>query len=176
MKENLLKQQGPDLTDIYNSSPLHYFDGRFNHRMCHARFETHCSGISYRMNFVKLYLLALLVFNLTACSTMQAVSVESAMKRSPPRGVDYGSLVEVKTLDKQTAKFRVTVINADGLGGNQKFFRYEDMASLRVEAPKSDNSDVWLILGGILGTAALIFLVANADSVSVCSPSPCDRP
>lgn len=128
------------------------------------------------MNFVKLYLLALLVFNLTACSTMQAVSVESAMKRSPPRGVDYGSLVEVRTLDKQTAKFRVTVINADGLGGSQNFFRYEDMASLKVEAAKSDNSDVWLILGSIVGAAALIFLVANADSVSVCSPSPCDRP
>lgn len=128
------------------------------------------------MNFVKLYLLALLVFNLAACSTMQAVSVESAMKRSPPGGIDYGSLVEVKTLDKQTAKFRVTVINSDGLGGSQNFFRYEDMASLRVEAPKSDNSDIWLILGGILGTAALVFLIANADSVSVCSPSPCDRP
>ena len=128
------------------------------------------------MNFFKHYLLALLVFNLTACSTMQAVSVESAMKKSPPRGVDYGSLVEIKTLDKQTAKFRVTVINADGLGGNKNFFRYEDMASLKVEAPRSDNSDIWLIVGGILGTAALVFLIANADSVSVCSPSPCDRP
>ena len=128
------------------------------------------------MTFIRHYLLAILVFNLAACSTMQAVSVESAMKDSLPRGVDYGSLVEVKTLDKQTEKFRVTVINADGLGGSRNFFRYEDMASLRVEAPKSDNSDVWLIVGGILGAAALVFLVANADSVSVCSPSPCDRP
>jgi hypothetical protein len=126
------------------------------------------------MTAIKHYLLALLVFNLAACSTLQPVSVESAMKNSPPRGVDYGSLVEVKTLDKQTAKFRVTVINADGLGGSQDFFRYEDMASLRVETPKTDNSDVWLIIGGILGTAALVFLVANADSVRVCSPSPCD--
>ena len=128
------------------------------------------------MTFIRHYLLAILVFNLAACSTMQAVSVESAMKDSLPRGVDYGSLVEVKTLDKQTEKFRVTVINADGLGGSRNFFRYEDMASLRVEAPKSDNSDVWLIVGGILGAAALVFLVASADSVSVCSPSPCDRP
>jgi hypothetical protein len=129
-----------------------------------------------RINFIKNYLLALLVFNLAACSTLQPVSVENAMKNSLSSSVDYGSLVEVKTLDKQTAKFRVTVINADGLGGNKKFYRYEDMASLKVEAPKSDNNDTWMIIGGILGAAALVFLIANADSVSVCSPAPCDRP
>ncbi|MFC1702693.1 hypothetical protein ACFL1J_08190 [Pseudomonadota bacterium] len=129
-----------------------------------------------RINFIKKYLLALLVFNLAACSTLQPVSVENAMKNSLSSSVDYGSLVEVKTLDKQTAKFRVTVINADGLGGNKKFYRYEDMASLKVEAPKSDNNDTWMIIGGILGAAALVFLIANADSVSVCSPAPCDRP
>lgn len=129
-----------------------------------------------RMTFIKHYLLALLVFNLAACSTLQPVSVESAMKNSLPASVDYGSLVEVKTLDKQTAKFRVTVINPDGLGGNKNFYRYEDMASLKVEAPSNNSDNAWLILGGILGAAALVFLVANADSISVCSPAPCDRP
>jgi hypothetical protein len=128
------------------------------------------------MTFIKYYFLALLVFNLTACSTLQSVSVENAMKNSPPRGVDYGSLVVVKTLDKETAKFRVTVINADGLGSNRKFYRYENMAGLKVESPKNKSGDVWMIIGGILGAAALIFLVANADSVTVCSPTPCDRP
>jgi hypothetical protein len=128
------------------------------------------------MTFIKYYFFALLVFNLTACSTLQSVSVENAMKNSPPRGVDYGSLVVVKTLDKETAKFRVTVINAEGLGGNRKFYRYENMASLKVESPKNKSGDAWMIIGGILGAAALIFLVANADSVTVCSPTPCDRP
>lgn len=128
------------------------------------------------MEFVKRYLLALLVFNLAACSTLQPVSVENAMKKSPPRGVDYGSLVQVRTLDKQTAKFRVTVINADGLGNDQAFYRYEDMATLKVEAPKNKGNDAWMIIGGILGVAALVFLVSSADSVSVCSPAPCDRP
>ena len=128
------------------------------------------------MTFIRYYLLALLVFNLAACTTLQPVSVESAMKNSPPRGVDYGSLVQVKTFDKQTAKFRVTVINADGLGGSQNFFRYEDMASLKVEAPKNNSNDTWMIIGGILGAAALVFLISSADSVSVCTPSPCDRP
>lgn len=127
------------------------------------------------MNFVKHYLLALLIFNLTACSTFQEVSVQNAMRNSRPSGVDYGSLVEVKTFDKQSAKFRVTVMNADGLGGSKAFFRYEDMASLKVEGPKSNGEDTWMIIGGILGTAALIWLISSADSVRVCSPSPCER-
>lgn len=129
-----------------------------------------------RMTFIKYYLLAILVFNLAACSTLQEVSVENAMRTTKPSGVDYGSLVEVRTLDKQTAKFRVTVMNADGLGGSKAFFRYEDMASLKVEGPKSSSEDTWMIIGGILGAAALIWLVASADSVKVCSPSPCSNP
>ena len=67
--------------------------------------------------FLNRYLLALLVFNLAACSSMQPVNVASAMRFSPPSGVDYGSLVEVKTFDLRTAKFRVTDITDDGLGG-----------------------------------------------------------
>ena len=128
------------------------------------------------MTFIKYYLLAILVFNLAACSTLQEVSVENAMRNTKPSGVDYGSLVEVRTLDKQTAKFRVTVMNADGLGGSKAFFRYEDMASLKVEGPKSSGEDAWMIIGGILGAAALIWLVASSDSVKVCSPSPCSNP
>jgi hypothetical protein len=128
------------------------------------------------MTFIRHYLLALLIFNLAACTTLQPVSVENAMKRSPPRGVDYGSLVQVKTFDKKTAKFRVTVINADGLGGSQNFFRYEDMASLKVEAPKNNSNDTWMIIGGILGAAALVFLISSADSVSVCTSTPCENP
>ena len=134
------------------------------------------SGIMNRMTFIKHYLLAILVFNLAACSTLQEVSVENAMRNSKPSGVDYGSLVEVKTFDKQTAKFRVTVMNADGLGGSKAFFRYEDMASLKVEGPKNSGDDAWMIIGSILGAAALIWLVASADSVKVCSPSPCENP
>jgi hypothetical protein len=128
------------------------------------------------MTFIKHYLLALLVFNLAACSNLQTVSVENAMKNSPPRGVDYGSLVHVKTLDKKTAKFRVTVINADGLGGSDEFIRYEDMASLKVEQEQKGNSEAGTIILGILAAAALVFLNASADSVAICSPSPCELP
>jgi len=126
------------------------------------------------MTFIKRYLLALLMFNLSACSTLQPVSIESAMKASPPPGVDYGSLVAVKTLAGETAKFRVTIINASGLGAKAGFYRYEDMASLRVETPANRNGEFTTILLGVLGVAALVFLISNADSVTVCSPAPCD--
>jgi hypothetical protein len=128
------------------------------------------------MRFLKHYILALLVFNLAACSTLQPVSIENAMKNSPPGAVDYGSLVEVRTFDKQTAKFRVTVINADGLGGNNGYYRYENMVSLKVDQPGKNDGQVTSILLGVLGVAALVFLIANADSVAVCSPSPCSNP
>jgi len=126
------------------------------------------------VTFIKRYLLALLVFNLAACSTLQPVSIESAMRKSPPPGVDYGSLVVVETLAGETAKFRVTIINADGLGGKAGFYRYEDMSSLRVETPANGNGEFTTILLGVLGVAALVFLISNADSVKVCSPAPCD--
>jgi hypothetical protein len=127
--------------------------------------------------FLKRYVLSLLLLNLAACSSMQTVNVESAMQNTTARGIDYGSLVEVKTLDKKTAKFRVTDISREGLGGKPGFYRYEDMKSLRVENPHANNSDTtiaWIL--GVLGVAALIALVANADSVAVCGPSPCPQP
>ena len=99
------------------------------------------------------------------------------MQHSPPRGVDYGSLVQVKTLDNKTSKFRVTVINADGLGTTNHFYRYENMASLKVEAVDTKgSSDTWSIVLGVLGVAALVALVANSDSVAICSPTPCQNP
>lgn len=130
-----------------------------------------------RIKFLRHYLLALMVFNLAACSSLHTVSVESAMQHSPPRGVEYGSLVQVKTFDKETYKFRVTVINADGLGTSNHFYRYENMASLKVESVNSsEGTDTLSIVLGVIGVAALIALVANADSVVVCSPSPCQHP
>ena len=130
----------------------------------------------HMMKIFRHYLLALLVFNLAACSSMQEISIEGAMRQSPPNGVDYGSLVHVKMLDRTSAKFRVTVINAEGLGGSKNFYRYENMADLKVETAKSNDTSVVTVLLGVLGVAALVFLVANADSVSVCSPTPCENP
>lgn len=128
-------------------------------------------------SFLKRYLLSLLLLNLAACSSMQTVNVENAMQNSTARGIDYGSLVEVKTLNKRTVKFRVTDITDEGLGGKQGFYRYEDMKSLRVENPAAKNNDNTLTyILGALGVIALVALVASADSVAICSPSPCQDP
>jgi len=123
--------------------------------------------------FFKHYVLSLMLINLFGCSTMQTVSVENAIKYDAARGVDYGSLVEVTTLDHRTSKFRVTEMTEEGLGGNSGFFRFEDMKSLRVENPAANNGDAWTYILGAVGIAALVFLVANADSVTACSSSPC---
>ena len=62
----------------------------------------------------------------------------------------------------------------EGLGGSPGFYRYEEMKSLRVENPNANNSDRTLaIVLGLLGVAALVALIANADSVSICSGTPC---
>ena len=124
-------------------------------------------------SFFKRYLLGLLVLNLAACSTLQTVSIENAMQYSPPRGIDYGSLVEVKTLDKRTVKFRVTKITDDGLGGKQDFYRYEDMQNLRVDNPGKNKGETATYILSALGIIALIALIVNADNVTICTPSPC---
>jgi hypothetical protein len=123
--------------------------------------------------FVTRYLLALALFHLAGCSTMQTVNIANAMSYSPPPGVDYGSRVEVRTFDQRTAEFRVTEITPEGLGGNQGFYAYEDMRSLKVDRPGESNGNAvgWII--GVIGVAALVALIANADEVRVCSPSPC---
>lgn len=124
------------------------------------------------------YLLCLMLFNLAACSTMYPVNVEQAMQQPQPTGVDYGSLVEVKTLDKKTVKFRVTEMNQEGLGGSMGFFRYQDMQSLKVENQRrssADSNETWAYVLGVLAVIGLIALAANSDSVRVCSP-PCTGP
>jgi hypothetical protein len=120
--------------------------------------------------------LVLLLLHLTACSTMQPVNIQRAMHSEKARGVDYGSLVEVRTLDRRTETFRVTEINQEGLGGSPGFFRYADMESLKVEAAGADSGEVWGYVLGILGVVALVAIIANADNVAICSPGPCPEP
>jgi hypothetical protein len=127
--------------------------------------------------FFRCYLLSLLVLNLAACSTMQPVSVEQAMHHSPPTGIDFGSLVEIETLDNERANFRITEIGNDGLGGKPGFYRYEDMKSLRVQKqPQSEGGNIGGYILGVLGVIGLIALISSADHVAVCSPSPCTFP
>ena len=125
--------------------------------------------------FVRNYLLALLVFNLTACSSMQTVSLESAMRYAPPPGIDIGSLVEVKTLDDRRLEFRVTDVTKLGLDGKYGFVAYEDMAQLKVDTSRKNEGKTVAYILGALGVLALIALIDSADSVHVCSKPPCDE-
>lgn len=120
--------------------------------------------------------LVLLLLHLAACTTMQPVNIQRAMHSEQVRGVDYGSLVEVRTLDRRTETFRVTDITQEGLGGSPGFFRYADMKSLKVESAGADSGEVWGYILGILGVAALVAIVAKADNVAICSPGPCPEP
>lgn len=122
--------------------------------------------------FLKCYVLSLLLLNLAACSSMATVNLENTIQTSHPRGVDYGSLVHVKTMDKRSAKFRVTDITEEGLGGKEGFYRFDEMKSLKVEVPGNNGATMEIVLG-VVAVIALIALAANSDSVKVCSPSPC---
>lgn len=137
-----------------------------------------CPMIAYSplRRFLPRFLLCLLVLNLTACSTYHTVNIERAMNQPAPSGVDFGSLVKVTPLEGRTVSFRVTELTPEGLGGGGGFYRYEEMKTLKVDKPGSNDGQTLSVVLGILGVAALVALIANADSVRVCSPSPCPTP
>ncbi len=126
--------------------------------------------------FARNYLLALLVFNLTACASMYTVDVENAMRYPPPSSIDIGSLVEIKTLENRKLKFRVTDVTNLGLDGKYGFVAFEDMAQLKVDVSASNEGKTASYILGVLGLAALIALVNSADNVTVCSNTPCRDP
>ena len=123
--------------------------------------------------FTRNYLLALMVFNLTACASMQTVDVGNAMRYPPPVGIDIGSLVEIKSLDDRRLKFRVTNVTNLGLNGKYGFIAYEDMAQLKVDTSIRNEGKTTAYILGALGVLAVIALIDSADSVHVCANAPC---
>ena len=123
--------------------------------------------------FARNYLLALLLFNLSACSSMQTVDVQSAMAYPPPTGIDIGSLVEVITLDDRKLEFRVTDVTNLGLNGKHGFVAYEDMAQLKVDTSRNNEGKAASYILGALGFIALLALIDSADTVHICSQLPC---
>jgi hypothetical protein len=122
-------------------------------------------------------LLLLALLGLVGCASMRTVDVDAAMRNSTSTGVDYGKRVKLETLDGRRAEFRITDITPDGIGGQDGFFPYADMRSLRIEhsSPRS-SEDTWAIVLGVIGLIGLVALVNNADSVAVCSPGACPQP
>lgn len=122
------------------------------------------------------FLLALLVLNLAACSSMQPVRVSDLKGNAAPAEVREGDRVEVTTRHNEKFEFTVTEMNELGLGGKFGFIPYERMRSLSVSRPGTDFGDSGYWIGAVLGVALFVALIANADSVSVCSPGPCPSP
>jgi protein involved in temperature-dependent protein secretion len=117
-------------------------------------------------------ILAFLVLNLAACSSMQAVAVKDLQTQENPAGLYVGDRVEVVTKDNEKFEFAIKEINADGLGGKFGFIPYEKMRSLKVHRPGSGETDLtWL--WAVMGLVAFVALISAADSVSICSPGPC---
>ena len=125
---------------------------------------------------MKQLFLALLVLNLAACSSMQPVRVSDLRGNPAPAEVREGDRVEVVTRDGEKFEFSVSELNEFGLGGQFGFIPYERMRSLSVRRPGSEFGDSGYWIGAVLGVALFIALIANADSVSVCSPGPCPEP
>ena len=120
--------------------------------------------------------LALLVLNLAACSVMQPVRVSDLKGNPAPAEVREGDRVEVTTRDGESFGFNVTELSEIGLGGKFGFIPYENMRSLSVRQPGADLGDTGYWIGILLGAALFVAILANADSVSVCSPGPCPAP
>jgi len=122
---------------------------------------------------MKYFILALLLLNLTACSSMQTVSIQNLENPEIPSDIQHGDRVEVITHDSETMEFAVTDITTAGIGGKFGFIPYDNIRRLRVQRPTSTGGQSTTWLWGVLGAAALVALIASADSVSICSGTPC---
>ncbi len=122
---------------------------------------------------MKQLILALLLLNLTACSSMQTVSISDLEDPDIPGEIQHGDRVEVVTRDSEKMEFAVTDINTEGIGGKFGFIPFENIRRLRVQRPGSGSGNSANWIWGIIGAAALVALIASADSVSICSGTPC---
>ena len=122
---------------------------------------------------MKQFILALLLLNLTACSSMQTVSIQSLENPSIPSEIQHGDRVEVITNDSEKMEFAVTDITTDGIGGKFGFIPFENIRRLRVQRQTGGSGESATWIWGVIGAAALIALIASADSVSICSGSAC---
>jgi hypothetical protein len=122
---------------------------------------------------MKQLFLALLLFNLTACSSMQTVSIQNLENPEIPSEIQPGDRVEVITRDSEKMEFAVTEITPEGLAGKFGFIPYENIRRLRVKRNGQYSSESFRWVWGVIGAVALVALISSADSVSVCSGSGC---
>jgi hypothetical protein len=105
---------------------------------------------------LKNYILALLVFNLSACATVHSVPLPSP--GTVPSSINIGDQVKVITLDGNKHKFAVTKIDITGIGRYAVFFPYTEIKSISVRQASSDSPYITAIVVGavVLGLLALL--------------------
>ena len=122
------------------------------------------------------FILSLLLIHLAACSGMQTIPVQQVENPGESSPLQIGDRVEVLTHSNEKLDFAVTDITAEGLAGKFGFIPYGDIQRLRVRRPGQAKGNNMAWLWGVLGVAAMVALISSADSVTVCSGSPCPQP
>ena len=105
----------------------------------------------------KNYMLALLVFNLSACATVYSVPPPSP--GTVPSGLRLDDRVEVITLDGDKHKFVITKIDSTGIGGSAEFFAYTEIKSISLRQASSPSPST---VAKVAGLVALAITVSRA--------------
>jgi len=100
-------------------------------------------------------LVAVTTFLTTGCASLQPVSLNHSAARIERPAVNVGESVVVKTTSGQTRKFTVTSVEDDALVGKGVRVPYAEMASLDVSRAGEHKMSTGLIVGIVVGVAAL---------------------
>lgn len=119
--------------------------------------------------------ISILMVLLTACSSMQSIEVQDVQQQGDRGEIQVGDRVEIVTRNDEKLAFAVTDIGTEGIGGKFGFIPYHNMRSLKVKRPGRAGEESYGWVWALLGVAALAALVVSADSVTVCSGSPCPQ-
>jgi hypothetical protein len=85
-------------------------------------------------------------FLITSCASFQDVQIPASEQAA---AVKVGDTVEATTRDGAKKQFKVTVVEADALVGEDVRVAYQDMTSLRVkqEASADSKKTAWIVVG-----------------------------
>jgi hypothetical protein len=100
-------------------------------------------------------LIAITAFLTTGCASLQPVALNHSADRIERPSVNVGESVVIKTTSGQTRKFTVTSVEDDALVGKDVRVPYAQIASLDVSRAGEHKMSTGLIVGIVVGVAAL---------------------
>jgi hypothetical protein len=106
-------------------------------------------------------LLAVTAFLTTGCASLQPVALTHSGDHVSRPSVNVGESVVVKTTSGQTRKFTVTSVEDDALVGKDVRVPYAEMASLDVSRPGEHKMSTGLVVGIVVGVAALALAIGG---------------